>query len=77
MRAKLEKASGRSICRGANCKKLPEFIVDGKILKGSNCAAITIWGAAGGVTAYYCEDCIDDVIATLKKQLDLNLIAFK
>lgn len=77
MRACLEKASGRSICRGRNCKCLPEFIKEGKILKGTNCAAITIFGAGGGVTAYYCEDCIEDVILTLKKELDLNLLAFK
>jgi len=77
MYAALEKASGRSICRGRNCKCLPAFIKDSKIIKGTNCAAITIYGAAGGVTAYYCEDCIEDVIATLKKELDLNLLAFK
>lgn len=77
MHANLEKASGRSICRNKNCKCLPELIKDGKIIKGTTCAAISIWGAAGGVTAYYCEDCIEDIIATLKKELDPNLFAFK
>lgn len=77
MRACLEKASGRSICRGRNCKKLAEFIADGKIIKGATCAAISVSGAAGGVTAYYCEDCIEDVITMLKKELDPNLRAFK
>lgn len=77
MRAKLERASGRSICRGPNCKALPEFVLDGKIVKGSSCASITLFGAAGGVTAYYCEDCIEDVINYLKKELDPNLLAFK
>ena len=77
MRAYLEKASGRSICRGSNCKCLPEFIKEDKIVKGTNCAAISISGAGGVVTAYYCEDCIEDVILTLKKELDLNLLAFK
>lgn len=77
MRAKLERASGRSLCRGHNCKNLPEFISGGKIIKGSTCAAISLHGAAGGVTAYYCEDCIEDVITMLKKELDPNLRAFK
>jgi len=78
MRAHLEKASGRSLCRGKNCKRLPEFVnEEGKILKGASCAAISISGAAGSVTAYYCEDCIEDVIDTLKKELDPNLRAFK
>lgn len=77
MRARLERASGRSHCRGKDCKKLPEFIEEGKIIKGTTCAAISLHGAAGSVTAYYCEDCIEDVITNLKKELDPNLRAFK
>ena len=77
MRARLIKASGRAICRGRNCKYLPEFVKDGKIVKGTNCAAITVSGSNGSSTGYYCEDCIEDVILNLKKELDLNLLAFK
>ncbi len=77
MHASLEKASGRSLCRGRDCKKLPEFINSDKIIKGTTCAAISVHGAAGSVTAYYCEDCIEEVISYLKKELDPNLRAFK
>ena len=78
MHVKLIIASGRSICRGAECKRLPEFVLnDGRIIKGITCASITIYGASGVCTAFYCDDCIEDLMLLLKRELDPNLRAFK
>lgn len=78
MRVYLEKASGRSYCRGNDCKKL-EHLLDknNKIIKGTTCAAISLTSSGGTVIAFYCEDCIEDVLIQIRSALDPNFKSFK
>lgn len=73
MRIEIEKASGKSICRGWPCKALPKYISNGRIIAGTICAAVSISSASGGGTAYYCRDCIDQIYAEFKTKLNAKL----
>ena len=77
MRIELEKASGKSICRNAKCKKNPDYISpSGRIKHDSTCVVITMQSAAGYNTSYYCRDCVDELYADLKKVLNPALWIF-
>jgi len=78
MRIDLEKSSGKCKCRNGKCKKLPQFIsAKGRILKDTICIAITVHGASGWTTAYYCRDCVDELYLELKAKLNHNLWVFQ
>lgn len=78
MKIKLEKASGKALCRGKSCKLIQEYISDkGRIKKDTTCVAITMTSAAGWNTSYYCRDCIDQLYLEMKKVLNPNLWIFK
>lgn len=77
MKIALEKASGRTKCRG-QCKNNPEFIsVDSRgrriIIKGTTCAAISMNSSAGYTTSYFCRDCIDKLYIDMKTILNPKL----
>jgi len=83
MKITLEKASGRSKCRGTDCSKNPEYISeDGRMVKGTTCAVIAIGGDASGSFAssvfyfYYCRECLDKVYVEVKSKLDSKLWVF-
>lgn len=62
--ASIEKASGRSYCRGEGCgwrKKIPE---------GSKCLRVGIYSAGGGATAFYCSKCMIPVLESFKKAIN-------
>ena len=74
MQIKIEKSTGRRICRHDLCKKNPNLISDdGKIKKEVICAAVTITSSSGRSTAYYCRECIDHLYNDIKKILNPNL----
>jgi hypothetical protein len=73
MNIELQKASGKAFCRGG-CGTPSEFVNDkGRIIKGTTCAAVSVYGAGGSVTAYYCRSCLEKVYLTIKKNLDPKL----
>lgn len=78
MKITIIKASGRALCRGPRCEKKPEFVKDnGNIIKDSRCAKVSIWGAQGGSTAFYCRDCIDKLYEDVRKILNPKLWVFQ
>ncbi len=78
MEINIEKASAKAKCRGIKCKKLPEYINrNGRIKKGTSCAAITMDSSGGWHTSYYCRDCIDVIHLNMKAQLNPSLWIFK
>jgi hypothetical protein len=85
MELKIISASGRAICRGEHCKGLPEFIIklgvfrynNNRIRKDTQCLMITMWSAAGGTTAYYCSDCMNNIYVEMRSVLDPKLRALK
>lgn len=70
-------ASGRAICRNHGCANDEKHIKNGRIIKGSTCACISIYGSSGGVSAYYCRGCIDLIYFRVKGILDSKLWIFK
>jgi hypothetical protein len=76
MKIKLEKATGKSKCRGSDCYKNPEFIIDGKIKVGTTCAFITTRDAGGRAFSYYCRECLEKVHDEVRKTLDPKLWIF-
>lgn len=74
MKLVLEKASGRSRCRGFSCKQSPQFVSDtGRIKKDTTCVAISIASASGYTVSYFCRDCIDQLYLDMKKILNPQL----
>lgn len=77
MRIKLEKSSGRALCRNKTCKRNPEYISEaGRIKSGTTCVAITMDSAAGFNTSFYCRECVDELYQELKKVLNPALWSF-
>lgn len=77
MEIEIIKSSGRAMCRG-DCKMNPEYVDEkGNIKKGNSCAKITIWGAKGGASAFYCRDCIDTLYEDVRKILNPKLWLFQ
>ena len=82
MKIELIKASGRCLCRGISCPANPEHVAivgrygDKKIVKGTTCAAISMWSAGGWNTSYYCRDCIQIIHDEMRKILNPKLWAF-
>ncbi len=64
MTASIEKASGRSLCRGKDCgygRKIPE---------GSKCLRVYIYAAGGSAVAFYCEKCMIPVLDSFIKAIN-------
>lgn len=76
----LEKASGRAICRGPECKKDKKFLTEsGRIVKNTTCAAISINPGSTIQTLYrhyFCYDCMSWLLIEFKKVLDPTFRAF-
>ena len=68
----IEMASGKAYCRGT----YPGCICDwksshrGKIPKDTKCLWISVSGAGGGATAFYCEKCMVTVLQKMRDLLD-------
>lgn len=77
MKLELQKASGRALCRGKDCKNLPEYMHKNRIKKDTTCVAIRMESAGGWNTSYYCRDCIDQLYLEMKKALNPSLWIFK
>jgi hypothetical protein len=62
------KASGRSYCRGGEktcIAAYPKYIPkDSKALK------ISIYGAGGGATAFYCEVCMEPILGKMQEVIE-------
>lgn len=76
MKIELIKASGRAMCRSYDCKELPEYIKNHRIISNTTCAAISMSSAAGWNTSYYCRDCIDKLYIDIKTVLNPKLWSF-
>lgn len=64
MVANIEVASGLSKCRSSGCgygKKIP---------KGQKCLRVSIYGAGGGATAFYCEQHMKVVLDSFIKAIN-------
>jgi hypothetical protein len=77
LKIEIEKASGKAICRYTSCASNPDYIKDGRIIKGTDCARIIMFTAAGGASAFYCRDCLDKILFDVKIALNSKLWAFK
>lgn len=67
MAAEVVIASGKSYCRGGQQNCL--FRYPTKITKGSKALVISIYGAGGGCTAFYCAHCMISVLQSFEKAL--------
>jgi len=77
MQIKLEKASGRAICRHLDCKRKPEYINEsGRIIKGTICCKISVGTAAGWFSAFYCRDCLEKIHDEIREKLNPKLWIF-
>ena len=77
MKIEIIKSSGTMKCRHADCEEKPEFIKNGRIIKGTVCAEVIVRCASGGAQAFYCRDCLDKVYLHMKTSLDSKLWIFK
>ncbi len=69
--------SGRKKCRYDKCDKDPKYVGNnGRILKGTTCAWISVQDAGGSSLGYYCRGCIDKIYSDLKRILDPKLWIF-
>jgi hypothetical protein len=65
-------ANGKTVCRGSkkNCIGIKDrYGRPREIPKGSKSLEISVYGAGGGVSAYYCEVCLVSVLNSMKKCL--------
>jgi hypothetical protein len=62
------KASGRSYCRGGQTNCIAAF--PKHIPKDSKALKISIYGAGGGATAFYCEKCMIPVLDLFAKVIN-------
>lgn len=77
MKIKIEKASGRSICRYHKCPRNDEFIApSGRIRANTMCAVISAESASGWNTSYYCRSCVDLIHEDIKMHLNPKLWIF-
>lgn len=63
MAASIEKASGKAYCRGGGCgwrQKIPE---------GTKCLRVSVYGAGGSETAFYCDQCMKPVLDSFAKAI--------
>lgn len=67
-------ASGKSICRGHTKKCLFKDWnrrgIQHKIAKGSRALQISVYGAGGGATAFYCDECMKPILELFKNILE-------
>jgi hypothetical protein len=75
---RLEKSSGRTLCRGRACKKNPIYINPQtlRVIAGTTVAVFVIDSAKGQTISYYCRDCIDQIYLEMKKALNPQLWIF-
>lgn len=81
MKVELIKASGRTLCRGANCPQDPKYIIParygrGRIIKDTTCASITMDSAGGYNTSYLCRDCLENFHNQVREILNPKLWIF-
>jgi hypothetical protein len=64
MTVSIEKASGKAYCRGGGCgwrKKIPAE---------TKCLRVSVYGAGGSETAFYCEKCMKPILDSFAKALN-------
>jgi len=65
------------MCRNEFSLRKVEFIKNGKIIKGTICAEVTLLSGAGDNTSYFCRDCIDIFYNKVKMNLTCKLWVLK
>lgn len=73
MKLRLEKSSGRAVCRYDECQNNPKFITDdGRIRKDTDCIVVTI----RGISSFYCRECVDKLYEDMRKIMNTKLWIF-
>lgn len=66
-------ASGKSICRGHDQKciaVIPHNDYRKMIPKGTKALEVSVYGAGGGATVYYCEVCLHSVLEAMRSVIE-------
>ena len=78
MMIQVVKSKGNPKCRGFDCNQLPEHInPNGRIIKGTLVAKITVNSSVGYSEPIYCRDCIDQIYQTVREKLNSKIWIFE